>query len=61
MLRMLPSHKRSHCRDFRSTDRTDLDIAESKLTPLAQMKSFPVELKRLTAGKPIKKSNKNAT
>ena len=61
MLRMLPSHKRSRGRDLRRTDPTELDIAESKLIPLAQIESFPVELKVLTAGKPTKNSNKNAS
>ena len=61
MLRMLPSHKHFRGKDLRITDPTELDIAESKLIHFAQMKSFPVELKTLTAGKPIKNSSKIAT
>ena len=64
MLRMLPSHKhfRKHfCKDLRITDPTELDIAENKLIHLSQMESFPVELKTLTTGKPIKNSSKIAT
>ena len=45
MLRMLPSHKHFRGKDLRITDPTELDIAESKLIHLAQMESFPVELK----------------
>ena len=60
MLRMLPSHKHFRGKNLRITDPTELDIAESKLTHLAQMESFPVELKTLTAGKPIKNSSKIA-
>ena len=58
---MLPSHKHFRGKDLRITDPTELDIAESKLIHLAQMESFPVELKTLTAGKPIKNSSKMAT
>ena len=58
---MLPSHKHFRGKDLRITDPTELDIAESKLIHLAQMESFPVELKTLTAGKPIKNSSKIAT
>ena len=54
MLRMLPSHKHFRGKDLRITNPTELDIAENKLVHLAQMESFPVELKTLTAGKPIK-------
>ena len=61
MLRVLPSHKHFRGKDLRITDPTELDIAESKLIHLAQMESFPVELKALTAGKPIKNSSKIAT
>ena len=61
MLRMLPSHKHFHGNDFQMTDPTELDVAERKLIHLAQMESFPVELKTLTAGKPIKNSSKIAT
>ena len=61
MLRMLPSHKHFRGKDLRITDPTELDIPESKLIHLAQMESFPVELKTLTAGKPIKNSSKIAT
>ena len=46
---------------YESFDPTELDFAESKLIHLAQMESFPVELKTLTAGKPIKNSSKIAT
>ena len=58
---MLPSHKHFRGKDLRINDPTELDIAESKLIHLAQMESFPVELKTLTAGKPIKNSSKIAT
>ena len=61
MLRMLPSHKHFSGKDLRITDPTELDIAESKLIYLAQMESFPVELKTLIAGKPIKNSSEIAT
>ena len=61
MLRMLPSHKHFRGKDLRITDPAELDIAESKLIHLAQMESFPVELKTLTAGKPIKNNSKIAT
>ena len=61
MLRMLPSHKHFRGKDLRITDPTELDIAESKLIHLAQIESFPVELKTLTAGKPIKNSSIIAT
>ena len=61
MLRMLPSHKNFRGKDLRITDPTELDIAESKLIHRAQMESFPVELKTLTAGKPINNSSKIAT
>ena len=57
MLRMLPSHKHFRGIDLRITDPIELDIAESKLIRLAQMQSFPVELKTLTSGKPIKNSS----
>ena len=60
MLRILPSHKPFRGKDLRITDPTELDIAESKLSHLAQMESFPVELKTLIAGKPIKNSSKIA-
>ena len=43
---MLPSHKRFRGKDLRVTDPTELDNAESKLTHLAQMETFPVELKK---------------
>ena len=58
MLRMLPSHKHFCGKDLRITNPTELDNAESKLIHLAQMESFPVELKTLTAGKPTKNSSK---
>ena len=61
MLRMPPSHKLFRGKDLRITDPTEFDMAESKLIHLAQMESFPVELKTLTAGKPIKNSSKIAT
>ena len=61
MLRMLPSYKHFRGKDLRITDPIELDIAESKLIHLAQMESFPVELKTLTAGKPVKNSSKIAT
>ena len=61
MLRMLPSHKQFRGKDFRLTDPIELDIAGSKLIHLAQMESFPVELKTLTAGKPNENSSKIAT
>ena len=61
MLRMLPSHKHFRGKDLRITDPIELDIAENKLILLVQMESFPVELKTLTAGKPIKNSGKIAT
>ena len=57
MLRMLPSHKHFRGKDLRITDPTELDIAENQLIHLTQMESFPVQLKTLTAGKPIKNSN----
>ena len=60
MLRMLPSHKHFRGKDLRITDPTELDIAESKLIHFAQMESFPVELKTLIAGKPLKNSSKIA-
>ena len=60
MLRMLPSHKHFRDKDLLITDHIELDIAESKVIHLAQMESFPVELKTLTAGKPIKNSGKIA-
>ena len=58
---MLPSHKHFCGKDLRITDPIELNIAESKLIHLAQMESFPVELKTLTVGKPIKNSSKIAT
>ena len=61
MLRMLPSFKQFRGKDLRITDPTELDIAESKLIHLAQVESFPFELKTLTAGKPIKNISKIAT
>ena len=61
MLRMLPSHKHFRGKDLRINDPTEIDIAESKLIHLAQMKYFPVELKTLTAGKPIKSTSKIVT
>ena len=61
MLRMLPSHKHFRGKVLRITDPTELDIAESKLIHFAQMESFPVGLKTLTAGKAIKNSSKIAT
>ena len=61
MLRMLPSHKHFRGKDLRITDPTELDIAASNLIHLARMESFPVEIKTLTAGKPIKNSSKIAT
>ena len=61
LLRMLHSHKHFRGKDLRITDPTELDIAEIKLIHLAQMESFPVELKTLTAGKLIKNSSKIAT
>ena len=61
MLRKLPSQKHFRVKDLRITDPTELDIAESKLIHLAQMESFPVGLKTLTAGKPVKNSSKTAT
>ena len=61
MLRMLPSHKHFRGKHLRINDPTELDIAESKLIHLAQMKSFPVELKTLTAGKHIKSTSKIVT
>ena len=61
MLRTLPSHKHFRDNDLQITDPTEFDIAESKLIHLAQMESFPVELKTLNAGKPIKNSSKIAT
>ena len=61
MLRMLPSHKHFCGKDLRITDPTELDIAESKLIHPAQMESFPVELKTLTAAKSVKNSSKIAT
>ena len=61
MLTMLPSHKHFCGKDLRITDPTELDIAKSKVIHLAQMESFPVELKTLTAGKPMKNSSKIAT
>ena len=61
MLRMLPLPKHFRGKDLRITDPTELDTAESKLIHLAQMKSFRVELKTLTAGNPIKNSCKTPT
>ena len=61
MLRMLPSHKDFRGKDLRITDPIELDNAESNLIHLAQMESSPVELKTLTAGKPIWNSSKIAT
>ena len=61
MLRMLPSHKHFRRKDLRITDPTELDIAENKLTNLGQMETFPVELKTITAGTPIKNNSKIAT
>ena len=61
MLRMLPSHKPFRVKDLRITDPTELDITENKLIHLAQTESFPVELKTLTAGRPIKNRSKIAT
>ena len=60
-LRMLPSHKHFRGKDLRITDLTEIDIAECKLIHLAQMESFPVELKTLTAGKPNKNNDEIAT
>ena len=54
---MLPSHKHFRGKDLRITDPIEIDFAESKLIHLAQMEFFPVELKTLTAGKPIKNSS----
>ena len=61
MLRMLPSHKHFRGKDLRIIDPTELDIAEKELIHLAQMEFFPVELKTLATGKPIKNSSKTAT
>ena len=61
MLRMQPSHKLFRGKDLRITDPTELDIAESKRIHLAQMESFPFELKTLNAGKTIKNSSEIAT
>ena len=61
LLRMLYSHKHFRGKDLRITDPTELDIAEIKLIHLAQIESFPVELKTLTAGNFIKNSSKIAT
>ena len=61
MLRMLPSHKHFCGKNSRVTDPNERDNAESKLIHLVQMESFPVELKTLTAGKPIKNRKKIAT
>ena len=61
MLRMLPSHKHFRGKDLRVTDPTELGFAESKLIHLAQMEFFLIELKTLTAGKPVKNSSKIAT
>ena len=61
MLRMLPSLKHFCDKDLRISDTTEHDIAESKLIRLAQMEFFAVELKTLTAGKPMKDSSKIAT
>ena len=58
MMRMLPSHKHFSGKDLRITDPTELDIVESKLIHLIQMGSFPIELKILSSGKPIKNSSK---
>ena len=58
---MLPSHKHFRGNDLRINDPTEFDIAENKLIHFAQMTSFPVELKTLSTGKPIRNSNKNAT
>ena len=44
MLRMLPSHEHFCGKDLRITDPTELE--EIKLNHLAQMESFPVELKK---------------
>ena len=54
MFWMLPSYEHFCGKDIRTTDPTELDIAENKLIHLAQMESFPVELKTLTADKSIK-------
>ena len=61
MLRMLPSHNHFCGKNLRITDPTELDIAESKLIHLAQMESFPIELKTFTAVKTIKNSSEIAT
>ena len=61
MLRMLPSHKLFRGHDVRITDLAELDIAERKLIHPAQMESFPVDLKTLTAGIYIQKSSKIVT
>ena len=60
-LRMLPSQKHFRDKDLRINDPIELDIAENKTIHLAQMKSFTVELKRLTTGKPIKNTSIMAT
>ena len=58
---MLPSHKHFRDKDLRITGPTELDIVESNMIHLIQMESFPIELKTLSAGKPIKNSSKIAT
>ena len=54
MLRMLPSHNPFCGKNLRITDPTELYIAESNVIHLAQMESFPIELKTFTAVKTIK-------
>ena len=61
MLRMLPSHKHFCCKGLRIINPTELDFAENKLIHLAQLESFPVQLKLLTAGTNTLNSSKNAT
>ena len=49
MLRMLPLHKHFRGEGLRIIEPTELDFAENKLIHLAQLESFPVQLKLLTA------------
>ena len=61
MLRMLPSHKHFRYKDLGIADIIELDSAENELIYLAQMESFPNELKTLTDGKTSQKKSKIAT
>ena len=61
MLRLLPSYAQFRGTRIAITDPLELDIAEKKRIHLAQTDSFPVEMKLLTSGEPIKSNSKIAS